>query len=411
MKGASIIAAVTGVTKKWAKQRKAEERDKSARRNRGIIMLRRRHVSVRAAAWQVMRQAYLQASANGTLPANARQVMYAARPSIQQLADRDLGSRFDQYFTQQILPDYIEQKGVGWDVVYDDRRHFREPHTGTTIGLGTLSVRNYLAGIVNADPVDEDDDLQLPLSAFPTSGPRHRFGAVLFIEKEGFMPLFEAVHLAERFDLAIMSIKGMSVTAARKLAEDLCGKHGIPLLVLHDFDKSGFSIAATLQRDTRRYSFSRAFKVHDLGLRIGDIDGLETEDVTSNASAAAITANLKQNGATEEEIEFLLEQRVELNAMTSDALVAFIERKLAEAGIAKVIPEQPILEQACRRVQVNLRLNGELDALRERIAAEVKTLPLPDDLAARVRAILSEHPELPWDEAVRQIVDEERDAP
>ena len=32
---------------------------------------------------------------------------------------------------------------------------------------------------------------------------------ILFIEKEGFMPLFEAVQLAERFDLAIMSTKGM----------------------------------------------------------------------------------------------------------------------------------------------------------------------------------------------------------
>ena len=33
---------------------------------------------------------------------------------------------------------------------------------------------------------------------------------MLFIEKEGFLPLFEAVHLAERYDLAIMSTKGMS---------------------------------------------------------------------------------------------------------------------------------------------------------------------------------------------------------
>jgi hypothetical protein len=31
---ASIIAAVQGVTKKWAKQRRAEERQKSARQNR-----------------------------------------------------------------------------------------------------------------------------------------------------------------------------------------------------------------------------------------------------------------------------------------------------------------------------------------------------------------------------------------
>ena len=68
-------------------------------------------VTVRDAAWQIMKEAYLKASANGTLPAHARQIMYAARPHIQATADRDLGSTFDQYFTQQLLPEYIEEDG------------------------------------------------------------------------------------------------------------------------------------------------------------------------------------------------------------------------------------------------------------------------------------------------------------
>ena len=53
----------------------------------------------------------MKASANDTLPANARQIMYAARPYIEQRSDRPLGSRFDQYFTQQLLPDYVEENG------------------------------------------------------------------------------------------------------------------------------------------------------------------------------------------------------------------------------------------------------------------------------------------------------------
>ena len=44
------------------------------------------------------------ASANGRLPANARQIMYAARPKIQRMTDKQLN---DQYFTQVLLPDYI----------------------------------------------------------------------------------------------------------------------------------------------------------------------------------------------------------------------------------------------------------------------------------------------------------------
>jgi hypothetical protein len=405
MKARSIIAAVQGVTKKWAKQRKAEERHLAARENRVIAMMRYRHVSIREAAWRIMERAYMQASADGTLPANARQIMYAARPYIQQHADRPLGRRFDQYFTQQLLPDFLEEHHVNWDVVYDDRGHFREPHATQLLGLGTLNVRDYLAGINNHEELGEAIDFQLPEAAFSIRGPRHRFSAILFIEKEGFMPLFEAVHLAERFDIAIMSTKGVSVTAARHLVDELCGEYRIPLLVLHDFDKSGFTILGTLQRDTRRYSFTNAIEVIDLGLRIGDVEGLETETVYHRGDEDAIIANLAENGATDAEIDFLLEWRVELNAMTSPALVAFIERKLTAAGIAKVIPAQPILEQACRRVQMHARITERMEDLRDEVEEEVKALPLPDDLVNRVRAILTERRELPWESAVRHVVE------
>jgi hypothetical protein len=83
MKADKIIGAVQGVTKKWAKQRKREERDAAAAMNRRYVMTRRRSVSIRDAAFAIMEQAYLKASANGRLPAHARQIMYAARPYIQ----------------------------------------------------------------------------------------------------------------------------------------------------------------------------------------------------------------------------------------------------------------------------------------------------------------------------------------
>jgi hypothetical protein len=141
MKAEKIIGAVQGVTKKWAKQRKAEERSAAATVNRYYAMTRHRTVTIREAAFQVMEEAYLKASANDTLPAHARQVMYAARGYIQKHADRELGHRFDQYFTQQLLPEYIERAGVDWNIVYDARGNFTEPHTRTRVPLGTLQVR------------------------------------------------------------------------------------------------------------------------------------------------------------------------------------------------------------------------------------------------------------------------------
>jgi len=79
------------------------------------------------------------------------------------------------------------------------------------------------------------------------------------MSKEGFDELFEAVQLAERYDLGVMSTKGMSVVAARNLIDSLA-PHFDNILVLHDLDVSGFSILGTLGTDSRRYTFK-----YDLG--------------------------------------------------------------------------------------------------------------------------------------------------
>ena len=84
--------------------------------------------------------------------------------------------------------------------------------------LGTLQVRQYLLDIESyTRPEWEVPTLAID---YDTVGPANRYLNVLFIEKEGFMPLFRAVRLAERYDLAIMSTKGLSTTAARRLLEE-----------------------------------------------------------------------------------------------------------------------------------------------------------------------------------------------
>jgi hypothetical protein len=393
---------VLGVTKDWAKQRKAEERHESARANRAQRLYRARdYYNFKSAAYEVMKQAYMAASANGTLPASARQVMYQARPFIQEkMGGQQLN---DQYFCQQLLPDYMEEYGVDWDVTYDDRGHFTEPHTGHTIGLGTISVRNYLAS-VNAPKLEEPS---FAAGSIETRGASGCFGAVLFVEKEGFVPLFEAVHLAERYDLAIISTKGMSSTAARTLIESLC-KNQVPLLALHDFDKAGLSIVGTLRRDTRRFTFSQHAKIIDLGLRLADIRelGLEAsaEAAFDRGRDSAKRENLRLNGATREEAEFLLTKRVELNALTSDQLVAFIEAKLAKHGIKKLIPKAELLRDAYK-----LFANSQhIERIVEEKLAEIESEDIiaPANLSARVAAHLRQNPKMRWDEAVAVIAEE-----
>lgn len=403
MQAELIIAAVEGVTKKWARQRKAEERNAQATLRRRQALTRSRGKTIKDAAYEIMETAYMTVSDNNRMPAHARQIMYQARGPIQDLTGERLD---DRYFTQVLLPDYLKENSRAtrdWDVVFDARGHLREPHTGLNVALGTLQVRKYLAGTAMQQTAS-----RLPgRTLYPTHGPKDRYQAILFIEKEGFFPLFESTHLAQRFDIALMSTKGMSVTASRQLADRLCSEHKIPLLVLHDFDKAGFSILGTLRRNTRRYEFRNRIEVVDLGLRIEDVEeqGLESEDVYLRGQSPA--ANLRKNGATEAEIEFLCSgRRVELNAFTSARLIAWIEGKLVELGIEKLVPTNETLALAYRdavRQRYLAERMREIAAEAERIAASSK---VPGRLAASIRRRLKVNPAMPWDQAVADIVNE-----
>src|SRR5207244_3540251 len=102
--------------------------------------------------------------------------------------------------------------------------------------------------------------------------------------------------------------------------------------------------------NTRRYTFKNVINVIDVGMRIGDIAGLQREASGIKISEYdAARKNLRDNGATPVEIDFLLEERVELNAFTSAALVAWIEGKLVENGVKKIIPTEASLAAAYRR--------------------------------------------------------------
>jgi hypothetical protein len=396
-----IIDAVETATSKWTRQKKSEERHPGNIRYRTSRMTREPRTTQKEAAWEVMEEAYMAASGNDTLPAMARQIYYQARPKIMAMTeDKELAYG---YFSQTLLPDYIEDHGVDWNVVYDARGHFEEPHTNRRIGCGTIEVGNYLhkmqePEIVPAEFADANIDI---------IGPSGNIAGVLFCEKEGFNPLFKAVNLANRYDLMIISTKGVSVTAARQLIDNICGDHDIPLFTLHDFDLAGFLILGTLQRDTRRYQFSSTIEVIDLGLRLADIAGLEREPAAATKVSADIRrGQLAENGATDAEIAILLGERVELNAMPSDALIAMIERKLKalEAyGLEKVIPDDDVLGEAYQAFHRSQQLRVKFQKMEDEF--EDTGIEVPGNLQEQVRTVLDEHRDLRWDDAIQIVLD------
>src|SRR5262249_17515567 len=152
--------------------------------------------------------------------------------------------------------------------------------------------------------------------------------------------------------------------------------------------KSGFSIVGTLRRNTRRYAFANAVRVIDLGLRLGDVEEwhLEGEDVMYGKSDPA--PNLRENGATGEEIDFLRDrersgwnqyvgQRVELNAFSSGDLMAWIEAGLRRHGIGKVVPDAPTLEAAFRRATAAALAKRRLKDVLRQAQEEAQRLKAP----------------------------------
>jgi hypothetical protein len=291
---------------------------------------------VKEAAYSVMAQAYDKASDGGALPANARQIMYAARPDILRITGKD--GFDDAYFTQQLLPDFMDdypEVCAAWDVVCDARGSFVEPHTRREVAIGTLEVRNYLQqrDVEKRELGGLREEPQLP-----TAGPENRYQTILFIEKEGFDPLLRAADIAARFDIAIMSTKGMSTTAARQLLDQL-SRRVDKILVLHDFDVSGFTILGTLASNSRRYRFSNeSIAMIDIGLRPAHVTGLDlqSEPVAITGDWRRRARTLAQHGGTPEEIAFLRSgQRVELNAITSRQFVDHPRPSLPSTGSAR----------------------------------------------------------------------------
>ncbi|HEX7602273.1 MAG TPA: hypothetical protein VF316_11735 [Polyangiaceae bacterium] len=399
-----LEAVVTSVTKRWSKQRKAEERDSRALWRRRDMYSSR--VNFTDVASKILPGAYAKASGDGELPAYTRQIYYVARPEFKRLTGRDIKS---EYFSQNLLPKYLQRpECANWKVTADARGALVEPHTEMRVPIGTLEVDDYLAGSWGRN---DGDDLRLSFD-YPTRGPENRYQDVVYVEKEGFNPLFRAVKLAERFDIAILSCKGQSVVAARKLVDELCHDGGVPLLVLHDLDKYGFSIYQNLTsvsfaaEDGERVRYAFAHEIHavDLGLRLGDVEewGLTPERCRFTGGFDGGDKNI-----TENEKDFLRRgQRVELNAFSSPDFIAFIEKKLRAAGIKeKLVPDDRTLLDAYRRAHAIAEINKTIPAARKR-AARLKP---PRTLRATLRKALKAHPETSWDAALYEIVEADRE--
>ncbi len=407
-----LSAAIESVTKDFTKAKQRASRDGRLRLKQIEELIKHEKpakISTKDAAYASMEEAYLKASGNNSFPANARQIMYAARPLVQKITGKASPWKASAYFTQTLLPDYINEHPEmteNWDVVYDSRGKLTEPHTNKRVALGTIAVRNYIDQWTDTVHLSDMPNINFSVN---TEGPNNRYKFALFIEKEGFDELLKKSKIAERFDLAIMSTKGMSNTASRNLVENLSNR-GVSILVLRDLDKAGFSIVHTLKTTGRRYQFNTDPDVIDLGLSLTDAMtmNLEPEEV-EYSSEVDPRISIKVTGATDEEAIFLRSagspknwkgQRIELNAMTSPQFIEYLEKKLNSAGVKKVVPCEKTLEKVYRQKHLYEYLRQSLrDAITE---YSDETLVIPDNLKELVTGQIC-NTAVSWDDAIKYL--------
>jgi DNA topoisomerase VI subunit B len=394
------------ITDAWERQRRREIKSANAELKRQDALDRQRKVTIKKSVYKHLPAVY--AKWAGDIGVVCRQLFYGLRPLV--LADTGLNELDGPYIEYGLIPDFISEHPDlcgSWTVFYDDRGHLIEPHTEKSVGLGTRNVRAYCR--LWGRPMISGFTLSPP--SVSTYGPSCRYGAIQHCEKEGFNDLFEAAKLRDRFDLCLCSTKGTTVTAARELFEK-AGCHDVLIFALHDFDYNGFEILATMQRDTRRYRFKQPPRIIDIGLRLADVRrlNLQAEPVSyGKRKIETLRKNLRLNGATEEEIAFLIDgkQRVELNALSTPQLIEMIETALIKHGVKKVVPNTETLAEVYRKEMEYRKAQKAVEQAIGKARDEIGEIVIPDDLEDRVEAYLKDNPTSSWDMAIRAIAGDE----
>jgi hypothetical protein len=379
--------------------REEERRKKDAARQGRADRARERATERLVEGWSLKRAVFevipkaVPKAAGALGRVSAHTLYYHVRPLIQEYTSRELSSN---YLEQTLLPAYRREVGPLPEVYYEPRGILYEPHTGQAVPMGTLDVEKYVF-------------------------PAWRYDKILFVEKKGLWPVFQAARLAERYDMAIVAGEGYATEACRVLFANAERGKDYQIFVLHDADPWGYNIARTLREETVRMPGHKV-EVIDLGLKLGEALalGLPTEEFTrKKALPAGLALNEVEKeyfGGRQAGSKSWVCRRVELNAFTSPGLITDVERGLKTNGVrGKIVPPDQVLGERLRaalRVALAEAVKAEWE---DRVEAEVRARfeALEQQIGERQEGIrdaiagaLTKWPLQAWDEAVARMARE-----
>ena len=261
-------------------------------------------------------------SGEGQYRFNQRQVLYRMRPLVKEQTGEELTTgNFNS-----IITDYEDGHGEIPGMYREPRGSISHPHRRDEIPLGTLTVESY-------------------------QRPPWTFNKIVYIEKEGFSEALKDNGWPERHDCALMSSKGFSTRAARDLVDKIA-EHDEPITVycVHDADAAGTMIYETFQEATRARG-ARKVTIVNLGLEPWEAIALrlEVETAPTAAQRKAVAAYVRGRDDGARWLHWLQAHRVELNAMTTPEFIAWLDGKMAEHGIGKLVPPESVITAELER--------------------------------------------------------------
>ena len=406
IRATDILSVTRSVTKKWTKQRKAEERGRRSRGSRQYVYSDR--VNFTDVARRILPGAYDHASGGGVYSVSKRQLYYASREQFRETTGRKL--EYD-YFAGTLLVQYMNRHTATdtWKVTADPRGTLSIPNAGHSVRIpcGTIQIADHLSDTHHpTDAFEIDAAFQVE---WPSLAAGQRYQAVLYIEKEGFAPQLKEARIAEQFDVAILSCKGQSVVAARRFVDQVCRiDGGVPLFVVHDFDKAGFEISQRLTKvsdwakanNRVTYMFQNEINVFDLGLRLEDVQKYQLPDEGCRFRGRFARDSI----CTEAEKKSLrFGRRVELNAFTSPQFIEWLTTKLTEQLHGqRLIPSDDVLEDAYRRALAIAEINAAMEQASEAAVENAKGAQLPKTLRRMLRRAMKNSPNA-WDQALYEL--------
>lgn len=327
------------------------------------------------------------ASGGGLYRFAQRQLLYVLRPIVWEKLQQKLKTN---NFTK-IITEYEAEHGPILNMYRDNRGALYQPHTGEgDIPVGTLMVEDY-------------------------ERPPWTFNKIVYVEKQGFFETLKAEKWPERYDCALLTGKGYSSRAIRDLI-DILAEHDEPVQVfcVHDADAAGTMIMQTLQKATMARG-ARKIEIINLGLEAWEAEDMELEveefEVTEKRRPVADYVLEREDG--EKWDEWFQSNRYELNAMTTPQFLEWLEGKMEEHAVGKVVPPPEVIaEEAQTRLKAELRTRitarilreANLDAQVDKAMTEVK-VPKKLLTAKAVRTWLDREEEESWRACVDEAVE------